>query len=305
MQSKRKFHAVTAAFIAAAIVGCGGSGKSGSTASNAQVTAALRASAREMDPRARDGEHEMEEAVTRLMSLLNELRQVPVLQPLFQQYEVQQPVSDDDDDEAHGLISFLRDVAIHVDDGTLTLVNRRTGGVIYEAPLSDLASGTFHPENVPGTTTPPPPVCTYAYSAWSACAGGVQTRTVIDATPAGCTGTPVLSQPCSGTPPTTCTSFTYSVWGACQPDGTQARTVLSSSPAGCTGGAPVTTQACTYVPPLDGAALYGANCAGCHGPLATSNLKGRNISVSLIKSFNMTRGLSDAQLQAIVDAIGP
>ncbi|HSM91710.1 MAG TPA: hypothetical protein VLT47_02425, partial [Anaeromyxobacteraceae bacterium] len=49
--------------------------------------------------------------------------------------------------------------------------------------------------------------------------------------------------------PSTCTSFTYSAWGACQPDGTQARTVTASSPTGCTGGAPVTTQACTYVPP--------------------------------------------------------
>jgi len=55
--------------------------------------------------------------------------------------------------------------------------------------------------------------------------------------------------PGPGTPPSTCASFTYSTWGACQPGGTQTCTVLSSSPAGCTGGSPVTTQACTYVPP--------------------------------------------------------
>jgi hypothetical protein len=48
----------------------------------------------------------------------------------------------------------------------------------------------------------------------------------------------------------TCDAFTYSDYGACQPNSTQVRTVLTSSPAGCTGGSPVTTQACTYVPPV-------------------------------------------------------
>lgn len=61
----------------------------------------------------------------------------------------------------------------------------------------------------------------------------------------GCGGSSGGSSPT----PTTCTSFTYSDWNACQQDGTQTRTVLSSAPAGCTGGSPMTTQACTYVPP--------------------------------------------------------
>jgi hypothetical protein len=63
----------------------------------------------------------------------------------------------------------------------------------------------------------------------------------------------------------TCTSFTYSAHGACRPDGTQVRTVLTSIPRGCSGGAPVTSRACVYVPPIDGAALYTQYCAGCHG----------------------------------------
>lgn len=42
-----------------------------------------------------------------------------------------------------------------------------------------------------------PPACTYTYSAWSTCSGGNQTRTVLTATPAGCVGTPVLSQSCT------------------------------------------------------------------------------------------------------------
>jgi mono/diheme cytochrome c family protein len=46
-----------------------------------------------------------------------------------------------------------------------------------------------------------PGACVYAYGAWSACTGGTQTRAVLAATPAGCTGTPVLTQACTVTPP--------------------------------------------------------------------------------------------------------
>lgn len=46
-----------------------------------------------------------------------------------------------------------------------------------------------------------PGACVYGYSAWSACMNGTQTRAVLTATPAGCTGTPVLTQACTVTPP--------------------------------------------------------------------------------------------------------
>lgn len=42
--------------------------------------------------------------------------------------------------------------------------------------------------------------CTYTYGDWGTCTSGVQSRTVLSAMPAGCTGTPVLTQAC-GTPP--------------------------------------------------------------------------------------------------------
>jgi len=151
------------------------------------------------------------------------------------------------------------------------------------------------------------PACTsFTYSAWGACQpDGTQTRTVATSSPAGCTGgSPMLSQSCTYAAPT-CTSFTYSAWGTCQPDGTQTRTVATSSPAGCTGGSPVLSQSCTYTAPPDGAALYLQSCASCHKPLATSNLKGIGISVSLIQSKGMTQGLGTTDLQAIVTAIGP
>jgi len=155
---------------------------------------------------------------------------------------------------------------------------------------------------------PPPAACTYTYSAWGDCqSNSTQARTIASSSPAGCTGTPVLTQACTYVPPVTaCTSFTYSEWGTCSAAGTQTRTVASSAPSGCTGGSPELTQACTPpAPALDGAALYAQSCASCHHALATSNLKGKNISVASINSRNMTQGLTDAQLQAIVTAVGP
>ena len=108
-----------------------------------------------------------------------------------------------------------------------------------------------------------------------------------------------------GNAESTCTSFTYSDWGKCQPDGGRARTVASSSPAGCVNGAPALTEACTPEP--DGVALYGTNCAGskCHGPLATSNLKGRNATVTQVTSFHSDFKLSSTEIQAILTAVGP
>ena len=92
-----------------------------------------------------------------------------------------------------------------------------------------------------------PNSCTYAYSAWGTCTNGTQTRTVTSATPAGCTGTPVLEQSCSPGAPPSCT-YTYSDWGTCT-NGTQTRTVVSATPESCTG-TPTLSQscgtACTY-----------------------------------------------------------
>ena len=59
----------------------------------------------------------------------------------------------------------------------------------------------------------------------------------------------------------------------------------------------------------DGAALYASNCAGCHGPLATSTKRGRSVSQikSAIASPSTGMGylgtLTDAQIQAIATAL--
>jgi mono/diheme cytochrome c family protein len=156
------------------------------------------------------------------------------------------------------------------------------------------------------TYVPPVTTCTsFSYSAWGTCsASGTQSRTVTSSAPAGCTGgTPVLSQPCTP-PPVACTTFTYSAWAPaiCPVSGGQTRTVATSAPAGCTGGTPVVAQSCTFVPPPpDGAALYAAKCAGCHGPLATSTKGGR--TAAQITAASMTQGLSAAEVQAVAAAL--
>lgn len=64
----------------------------------------------------------------------------------------------------------------------------------YTTPIAS-EGGPVQP---PPTTTP----CTYTYSNWSTCTNGKQTRTVVSATPTGCTGTPSpLEQPCTVAPP--------------------------------------------------------------------------------------------------------
>ena len=202
-----------------------------------------------------DGEHE---GAGRIGSVIRSLR--TVLKPLFDLYHVDRIGGDDDEGDVSGMRALLRDVSFTVSNRIVTVTNRATGGVIFSGPLNDLASGVFHPENMPagpgGTPTPPPPpaACTYTYGAWGACQPeGTQTRTLVSATPAGCTGTPVLSRSCTPTPPppATCTGFTYSAWtpATCPASGQQTRTVLSSTPAGCTGGNPVLAQTCTPPPP--------------------------------------------------------
>jgi hypothetical protein len=287
-----------------------------------------------------------------------------VLKPLLDLYGITGIGEGDDDGAKHPggdsshLAALLRDVSFTVRHGVITVANRATGAVIFVGPLRHLDLGIFYPENMPaGPAGTAPGACTYSYGDWSTCqADGTQTRTVISETPAGCVGTPVLSQACTLVPPGgTCTSFTYSAFGACQADGTQTRTVLTSSPAGCTGGTPALSQACTLVPPggtctsftysafgacqadgtqtrtvltsspagctggspvlsqscavtpppADGAALYTQSCQSCHGALATSNLRGKSISLSSINAFNMRMGLTDAQLQAVATAVGP
>ncbi len=61
---------------------------------------------------------------------------------------------------------------------------------------------------------------------------------------------------------------------------------------------------------LDGAALYGQYCAGCHGPLATSSMLGRSASqiqdaINSVSMMSSLKSLTTAQINAIADALNP
>ncbi len=228
-----------------------------------------------------DGEGGDDGAAGRIASVIRSLR--TVLKPLFDLYHVGRIGGDDDEGDVSGMRALLRDVSFTVSNGVVTVTNRATGGVIFTGPLNDLASGAFHPENMPagpgGTPPPPPATCTgFTYSDWTPAtcpASGQQTRTVVSSTPAGCTGgNPVLTQTCTPPPPppVTCTGCPYCAWtpATCPASGQQTRTVVTASPAGCTGGNPVLTQTCT--PPATNpvtTANIVSSCTSCHG--LTSN----------------------------------
>src|SRR6185369_7118014 len=62
---------------------------------------------------------------------------------------------------------------------------------------------------------------------------------------------------------------------------------------------------------LDGAALYAANCASCHGALANSGKKGATVNRIQTAISNNTGGmgtlssLNADQVQAVADALAP
>lgn len=114
-----------------------------------------------------------------------------------------------------------------------------------------------------------------------------------------------LMMGCGGDSSSAC-KYTYSAWGACQSDGGQTHTVVSSTPSGCDG-TPVLVQKCSSA--RDGATLYTASCSksACHGPLATSDLKGTHPTVETYLGAHTLSDykLTSADLELILAAIGP
>jgi hypothetical protein len=170
---------------------------------------------------------------------------------------------------------MLHDVRFVTTERRVIVTNRLTGAIIYSGYLRDLSSGTFYAENMPagpgGSTA-----CSYTYDAWSACqSSGTQTRNLLTTSPAGCTGTPVLSQPCTPPTPVACT-YTYGAWGTCLSSGTQLRSLLTSSPAGCTGN-PVLTRSCTPPAPATCTSFTYNPFGACQ----SNNMQTRTVASSL------------------------
>ena len=193
-----------------ALAGCGGADSSTAVADPVLSDLAAKTLLLSSD----DVESEREQAAPtyrydryNLEAVIYRLRTVAA--PLFQHYGLR---FGEDWTESRAFRTMIGEVSFVVKNGVVTVTNKATGGVIFTGQLNNVVAGVFSPENIPGATdggtvTPPPPpppatLCIYTYSAWAACqSNSTQARTVASSTPAGCTGTPVLSQPCVYTPP--------------------------------------------------------------------------------------------------------
>ena len=90
--------------------------------------------------------------------------------------------------------------------GTYTVTATREGYVGASRSVTVPRRGTVTVDWALARTVTQP--CTYTYGAWGACqADGTQTRVVLSTSPAGCSGTPVVTQSCSVTPPPVGTAF--------------------------------------------------------------------------------------------------
>ena len=214
------------------------------------------------------------------ITLLNQLK--TVLAPLLERYGIVDPFKD-----TAKVRLLLADVAFKSSDGTLTVTNRATGGVIYSAPLRKITTGTFHPENMPSgpcatatATAGGDGAALYAASCQS-CHGALASSRVKGATVgdiqeaikeqgkmSGLSGltsaqlTAIASALAGAT--TTCggtaCTYAYGEWTACA-GGTQTRGVTSATPDGCTG-TPVVTQTCTSTPPPGACTSYAYSAWG-------------------------------------------
>lgn len=92
------------------------------------------------------------------------------------------------------VMSVSADTALPTGNFTVDLDDTSTPAVCGDA----VCNGIETTASCPSDCTLGGITCTsWTYSAWSTCSSGTQTRTVLTSTPSGCTGNPVLSQPCS------------------------------------------------------------------------------------------------------------
>jgi mono/diheme cytochrome c family protein len=177
---------------------------------------------------------------------------------------------------------------------TITITNKTSAAVIFSATASAIYAGTATALNVAGANIPPVPAESLGAALYrtncSGCHGDISNSTVIGI---NISVDKIL------------TAIATDLGGMGSLSGLSTSDIQSISAA-----IPLTASA----PPTDGAGLYTANCAGCHGPLATSTKLGATI-VRIQNAIASNAGsatgpgmgrlstLSAANLQAIVVAL--
>lgn len=204
-----------------------------------------------------------------------------VLAPLFARYAITDPATD-----VRAVRSLLRDVRFAVKDGALTVTNRETGGVIFAGSLSDLASGTLDEENMP-----PGPAAPSGDGAM-----------LYDQNCAGCHG-PLATSNKRGATAERIQAAIDANTGSMGSLGNLTADQVRSIADALSGGS-------TPPPSGDGEALYGANCAGCHGPISSSSVRGasaNDIREAIDENeggMGSLRSLTPDEVGAIAAALG-
>ncbi len=224
------------------------------------------------------------ETVRGVVRLLERLE--VVLAPLLDRYGISDPSSN-----RAAVRQLLEDVRFEVRRGVLTVTNRATGAVIFTGPLDDLASGTFDPGAMPPGPGPTP--------------GTGEGALLYDVNCSSCHG-PLATSDVRG-------ESAGDIQEAIEEDEggmgalsgltlTQLQAIAAAlSGSGGGGGTPP--------PPADGALLYDVNCSSCHGPLATSDVRGESageIREAIQEDeggMGSLSGLTLTQLQAIAAAL--
>jgi hypothetical protein len=89
------------------------------------------------------------------MTILNQLRDLPGLVPLWERFGVPNPLVYGEPGDA--LTQLLRAVSIVVTAGIVIITNVETGATLYAAPLNALAAGVLRLEHLPSADPRPAP----------------------------------------------------------------------------------------------------------------------------------------------------
>ncbi|MRR18170.1 MAG: hypothetical protein EG826_17135, partial [Deltaproteobacteria bacterium] len=84
-------------------------------------------------------------------------------------------------------------------------------------------------------------------------------------------------------------------------DGTAYYYVVTAVNSAGESAASLQVTATTTAAAANGPALYASKCQSCHGPLASTDISGR--TVQSVKNAGMTFGLTDAEIQAVLNAL--
>ena len=224
------------------------------------------------------------------------------LKPLFDAYGVgYDPISGPFAANHVGLDAMLDAINIQLTGSTVMVSNRGSGAVIFSAPVAHMADGSFVAGNmpmVPPGQTPPAMDGSALYAAKCA----------------GCHD-PLASSPKQGASVARIQSAITANMGGMGSLSSlnsmeiQAIAAVLAVTATPTAPSPAPVPSPLPQPSVDGASLYAAGCASCHGPLATSDKKGITV-VRLqgainnnIAGMGSLSTLSSSEMNAIVNSL--